>query len=198
MTKKYAIATLMIIVSSLGIHAQNPKLKNAFNGKNLKGWVVPENNIWWTAKDGILSVKSGPDQKGSILWTEKQYSNFIIETEFLMGDGIIDSGIFVRTEDVQIQIGISGSLKRDMTGSPYIPGKGYPVEANGVKELLKLKDWNTFKVEAIGNNYKVWLNGQQVLNYESEDGLVSGPIGLQLHPGKIMAIDFRNIKIAEI
>ncbi len=198
MTNKYAIATLMIILSSLSIQAQNPKLKDAFNGKNLQGWVMPENNIWWTAKDGILSAKSGPDQKGSILWTEKQYSNFIIETEFLMGDGTVDSGIFVRTKDQQIQIGISGSLKRDMTGSPYIPGKGYPVEANGVKELLKLKDWNTFKVEAIGNMYKVWLNGQQVLNYESEDGLVSGPIGLQLHPGKTMAIDFRNIKIAEI
>jgi len=198
MTNKYAIATLMILLSSLSIQAQTPKLKDAFNGKNLQGWVVPENNIWWTAKDGILSAKSGPDQKGSILWTEKQYSNFIIETEFLMGDGTVDSGIFVRTEDQQIQIGISGSLKRDMTGSPYIPGKGYPVEANGVKKLLKLKDWNTFKVEAIGNMYKVWLNGQQVLNYESEDGLVSGPIGLQQHPGKTMAIDFRNIKIAEI
>jgi len=176
MTNKYAIATLMILLSSLSIQAQTPKLKDAFNGKNLQGWVVPENNIWWTAKDGILSAKSGPDQKGSILWTGKQYSNFIIETEFLMGDGTVDSGIFVRTEDQQIQIGISGSLKRDMTGSPYIPGKGYPVEANGVKELLKLKGWNTFKVEAIGNMYKVWLNGQQVLNSESEDGIISGKL----------------------
>jgi hypothetical protein len=52
----------------------------------------------------------------------------------------------------------------------------YPVEANGVKELLKLKGWNTFKVEAIGNMYKVWLNGQQVLNSESEDGIISGKL----------------------
>ena len=48
MTKKYVIATLMIVLSSLCIQAQNPKLKNAFNGKNLKGWVVPENNIWFS------------------------------------------------------------------------------------------------------------------------------------------------------
>ena len=85
-----------------------------------------------------------------------------------------------------------------MTGSPYIPGKGYPVEARGVEKLLKLKDWNTFKVEAIGNVYKVWLNGQQVLDYESEDGIVRGTIGLQLHSKKIMAIDFHNVKIAEL
>ena len=39
-----------------------------------------------------------------------------------------------------------------MTGS-YISGKGYPVEAKGVKELLKLDDWNTMKICAEG---KIW------------------------------------------
>ena len=70
-----------------------------------------------------------------------------------MGKGTIDSGIFIRTEKQQIQIGESGSLKRDLTGSPYIPGKGYPVEAENVKELLKMDDWNTMKVkEAYANS----------------------------------------------
>ena len=198
MTKKKAFATLTTLCFSLCILAQSPTLKSAFNGENLKGWVAPEYNIWWSAHDGILSAKSGPDQKGSILWTEKEYENFIVEVEFLMGKGTVDSGIFLRTDKQQIQIGISGSLKRDMTGSPYIPGKGYPVEASGVEQLLKLNDWNTLKIEAIGNVYKVWLNGQQVLNYESEDGIEKGAIGLQLHPQRMMSIDFRNIKIAEL
>lgn len=198
MNKKLVITSLLLICSGLYINAQNPKLKRAFNGKNLKGWVAPENNIWWSANDGVLSVKSGPDKKGSILWTEKEYKDFIIESDFLFGEGTVDSGIFLRTDKQQIQIGISGSLKRDMTGSPYIPGKGYPVEASDVQQLLKLKDWNTIKVEAKGNLYKVWLNGKQVLNYESEDGVDKGAIGLQLHPKRDMAIDFRNIKIAEL
>ncbi len=180
------------------VFAQEPKLKKAFNGKNFKGWVVPENNIWWSAQKGILNAKSGPDKKGSILWTDKEYENFIIEADFLFGEGTVDSGIFLRTEKQQIQIGISGSLKRDMTGSPYIPGKGYPVEAKDMVKILKPKEWNTIKVSAIGNVYKVWMNGIEVLNYESSDALKSRPIGLQLHPNKKMEISFRNIRIAEL
>ena len=38
-----------------------------------------------------------------------------------------------------------------MTGSPYISGKGYPIEAEeekgkkGVKNLLKIDEWNKMK-----------------------------------------------------
>ena len=179
------------------VQVKEPKMKKIFNGKNLKGWVVPENNIWWSAGNGILSAKSGPDKKGSILWTEMEYEDFIVQADFKMGEGTVDSGIFLRSEDQQIQIGISGSLKRDMTGSPYIPGKGYPEEAKGVEDLLKTDGWNTMKVQATDNVYTVWLNGQEVLNYTSENVPEKGPIGLQLHPGNEMAIEFRNIMVAE-
>ena len=173
-------------------------MKKVFNGKNLKGWVAPDSNIWWTVEDGVLHTKSGPDKQGSILWTEKSYEDFIIETDFKYGEGTVDTGIFLRDDKQQIQMGISGSLKRDMTGSPYIPGKGYPVEAEGVAEILKPKDWNTIKVKAVDNVYTVWLNGTEVLNFESSDVPDKGPIGLQLHPGNEMEASFRNIRVGEI
>lgn len=195
-TKLLAVITLCFTLAM--IPAKEPKMKKIFNGKNLKGWVVPENNIWWSANDGLLTAKSGPEKKGSILWTEKEYGDFIVQGDFKMGEGTVDSGFFLRSEDQQIQIGISGSLKRDMTGSPYIPGKAYPVEAKGVKDLLKLDDWNTMKIQAKGNVYTVWLNGQEVTTYTSENVPDKGPIGLQLHPGNQMSIDFRNIMVAEL
>ena len=179
----------------LDVYSQDIEMKTVFNGQNLDGWVVPDNNIWWSAQDGILAVKSGPNQTGSILWTDRDYNNFVIELEFMFGSGTIDSGIFLRKDSHQIQIGISGSLERDMTGSPYIAGKGYPVEASGVSQLLKLITWNTFKVQVVDNVYQVWLNGQQVLDFEAEDKIESGPLGLQLHANRDMSIDFRNIKI---
>ncbi|WPP51018.1 3-keto-disaccharide hydrolase [Catalinimonas niigatensis] len=195
-TKLLAVITLCFTLAM--IPAKEPKMKKIFNGKNLKGWVVPENNIWWSANDGLLTAKSGPEKKGSILWTEKEYGDFIVQGDFKMGEGTVDSGFFLRSEDQQIQIGISGSLKRDMTGSPYIPGKAYPVEAKGVKDLLKLDDWNTMKIQAKDNIYTVWLNGQEVTTYTSENVPDKGPIGLQLHPGNEMSIDFRNIMVAEL
>ena len=59
-------------------------------------------------------------------------------------------------------------------------------------------DWNTVKVEAVGSVYTIWLNGAQVLVYEAQQAIEEGPVGLQLHAGKVMAIDFRDIKIAEL
>ena len=198
MRSKLLILTASLILSVIFIEAQAQKMKKVFNGKTLNGWVVPENNIWWSAGNGILSVKNGPERKGSILWTEKTYKDFVVQTDFRFGGGTVDSGIFLRNDKQQIQIGISGSLKRDMTCSPYIPGKGYPVEAEGVKSLLKTDGWNTMKVQAKGNEYTVWLNGEKVMTYTSENAIEEGPIGLQLHPKNEMSIDFRNIRVAEI
>lgn len=169
-----------------------------FNGENLEGWQVPENNIWWSVEDGLLKAVSDTSQTGSILWTAKEYGDFIVQADFKMGEGTVDSGIFVRSEDQQIQIGESGSLKRDMTASPYIPGKGYPVEAEGVQDLLDMDGWNTLKVRVQGPNLTTWLNGEEVMNYTVEEAPERGPIGLQLHPNRDMNIDFRNIMVEEI
>jgi hypothetical protein len=194
---KKLLASFLLLTVIVSTQAQDPKLKKIFNGKNLKGWVEPANNVWWTVNDGVLFVKSTAEKKGSILWTESKYENFIIQADFLMGDGTVDSGIFLRSENDQIQIGISGSLKRDLTASPYIPKKGYPVEAK-VKDILKLKDWNTMKVKVVGKTYTVWLNGTEVMTYTSENMPASGPVGFQLHPGNEMSCSFKNIRLAAL
>ena len=132
------------------------------------------------------------------MWTTTEFKDFVMTFEFKMGKGTVDSGIFMRNDHDQIQIGISGSLKRDMTASPYIPGKGYPVEAKGVKELLKTDDWNSMKIEATGKTYISWLNGKKVMTYTSESAIEKGPVGIQLHGNRDMAIDYRNIKMASV
>lgn len=194
------ILSLFLVLSAVFTQsiAQEAKMKSVFNGKNLNGWIVPEDNIWWTVEDGSIWAKSDPEKKGSILWTKKSYGDFVLEGDFLMGEGVVDSGFFLRSEQDQIQIGISGSLKRDLTASPYIPGKGYPVEAKGVKELLKADDWNSMKIQLIDQTYTVWLNGREVMTYTSENMPDKGPIGLQLHPNNEMTVAFKNLKIGKI
>lgn len=200
---KYTFSLVFGLVFTLAVFGQEKelKMKSVFNGENLKHWKVPSDNIWWSIEGDALWAKSDPDKKGSILWTKKEYTDFVVQMEFKFGEGTIDSGIFMRgesPENAQIQIGISGSLKRDMTGSPYVPKKGYPVEAQGIKELLKLDGWNTIKAMAQGNSYKVWLNGKEVMNYTLENADLKGPIGIQLHPGREMSIQFKNILVARL
>lgn len=168
-----------------------------FDGSTLAGWKAKGPETYWSVQDGAIVGKSDEKKIGSILWTEASYKDFVLEAEFRF-TGHVDSGFFLRNESEQIQIGISGSLKRDLTCSPYIGKKGrYPVEAVGVKELLKEGEWNKIKIDVVGKKYIVSLNGKQVLDYTTDEIVESGPIGLQVHPGLMMEIHFRELKITE-
>ncbi|WP_375585786.1 DUF1080 domain-containing protein [Cyclobacterium xiamenense] len=199
---KIKITLCAALMALMFVHlaaAQDVAMKSIFNGKSLKGWTVqPEDNIWWKVDEGTIYVENDPTKTGSTLWTKKEYGDFVVQMDFLMGKGVVDSGIFLRSEKDQIQIGISGSLKRDMTGSPYIPGKSYPVEAKGVANLLKMDEWNTMKVKLVGETYTVWLNDKEVMTYTSENMPEKGPIGLQLHPNNEMSIRFKNIRVGKL
>ena len=122
-----SLTFLALIASSIQAAKENPQKLKSILGDDLSGWKVPAGNDkanWYTVKDGVLVIQSGPKKKGSVLWTEKKFKDFIVELDFRFGEGTVDSGVHVRNRD-QIQIGISGSLKRDMTCSPYI-WKGVP------------------------------------------------------------------------
>ena len=169
-----------------------------FNGKDLIGWNAKGPIEVWTAKDGVLTGKSNEKKQGSILWTDAKFKDFVLEADFKF-TGEIDSGFFLRSEVDQIQIGVSRSLKKDMTCSPYIGKTGkYPVEAKGIKETLKIGDWNHVKIKAIGNVYTIELNGVNVLEYPSETSVPEGPIGLQVHPGVDMTIEFRSLNVTPV
>ena len=200
MKNKIILGIVLSIVFTASGQKREPEMESIFDGDNLQHWNVP-NTGEWSVQDGVLLAKNNAEKKGSILWTKEKFNDFVVRLDFKFIDGTIDSGIFMRGDDEknpQIQIGISGSLKRDMTGSPYVPGASYPVEAEGIKKLLKPKAWNTMKARAKGNTYTVWLNGEEVMNYTLEDANLNGPIGLQLHPGKEMAIKFKNIQVGRL
>ena len=100
--------------------------ESLFNGKNLDQWRIDSKSkaTHWTVKDGTIHCQSDPKKAGSLLWTTKDFTDFTLTLEFKNGGGTIDSGVMLKRAKDQIQIGISGSLKRDLTASPYIPGKG--------------------------------------------------------------------------
>ncbi|MFD2255394.1 DUF1080 domain-containing protein [Luteolibacter algae] len=185
----------LLLVSAVFANAAPEPL---FDGKTLDGWKV-EGADYWQAKDGVIVGQSDEKKQGSILWTTAEYKDFVLETDFRF-EGDVDSGIFLRSHNEQIQIGVSRSQKRDLTGSPYIGSKkGYPQEAQGVAELLKDGEWNHFKITVKGNVYTVELNGTEVCEYVSDSAKkLEGPIGLQIHAGVVMGVDFRNITLSSL
>jgi hypothetical protein len=194
---KYFFTTILLICSAAFASAGEPNLEPIFNGNDLTGWAF-ENADKWSVTDGVLTA-TNDGGAGDILLTEKSdYRNFIVQVDFKFVDGRIDSGLFLRDTKEQIQIGESGSLKRDMTAQPYIPGKGYPVQVDKVQQLLKTDDWNTLKIKVTGSSYTTWLNGEEILTYESKTIAPEGTIGIQVHPKRDMTILYRNILAAEL
>ena len=198
---KWFCVALVLVLSSVRVtSAADAKddLPSIFNGKDLSGWKVPADNKWWKVVDGVLVGENDQSMKGSMLYTEKSYGDVVVEAE-VRWSGEIDSGIMLRKPEIQCQIGTSRSLKKDMTCSFYAHGK-YPdaARAKGVDKLLKEGDWNLIRFQAVGSKFTAWLNGQKVVEYEDPAFGGPAPIGLQIHPGLKMKVEFRNIKTKEL
>ncbi len=164
---------------------------------DLRGWHVEGARDCWTWQDGMIVGKSNAKKSGSILWTDAVVQDFVFSCEYKLTDGG-DSGVFLREENEQIQLGVSRSLNVDMSGAPYIASKkGYPVAAVGVGRLLKNNDWNHLEITVRGSHYWVKLNDKQVLDFVSDRQPLktSGSVGLQLHPGVEMEVRFRQLSL---
>jgi len=188
------VMTALVAVGGLanGVPPADLPLEPIFNGTDLSGWSVPE-GPFWRVENGALVGENDAARKGSMLYTERSYGDVVVEADCRFS-GEIDSGIMLRKPELQVQIGVSRSLKRDMTCSFY-NGK-YPEEAQAKKagDLLKPDDWNRIRVEARGDTFTVWLNGEQVSQYTNAKYADPAPIGLQIHAGLPMKVEFRNIR----
>jgi len=193
--------TIVLAILATGCNSDSEKI---FNGKNLEGWEVkPEDKVsHWMVKEGKILHGENPDESGSMLWTTKNYRDFELELEYKTLTDDYDTGVFPRGNGPQVQIGISRSLQQDMTACIYAPGdkKGtaYPAQTDKVDELHKVGDWNHLRVIMERNRIRTSLNGEDCVDYEIVKIEDEGPIGLQLHGGLHMAVDFRNIKIREL
>jgi hypothetical protein len=187
----------LVSLSALAAAPDTADLKPLFNGKDLTGWLVPDPNPFWRVEDGVLIGENDARQKGHVLYTAESYKDFIIETE-ARWNGEIDSGIMLRKPELQLQIGVSRSLKKDLTCSFYTGGtERYPEagQAKGLEKALRPGGWNKIVMQAKGDTFTVWLNGEKVTEYTTPKYPGAAPIGLQIHPGLKMKVEFRNIRL---
>ena len=167
-------------------------LPSIFNGRDLEGWKAPA-EPHWKAVDGILVGRNDAEKKGSMLYTARDYGDVIFEAE-VRWTGEIDSGFMLRRPEVQVQIGVSRSLKRDMTCSFYVGGYPEEAQAKRAAELLLPGQWNRIRVRVRGRTFTVWLNGEEVSRYTAPEPSAEGPIGLQIHGGLEMQVEFRDLR----
>jgi hypothetical protein len=182
------------------------KLEPIFNGKDLSGWQNATDNKFWHVENGVLIGQSDAALKGNNLLTEKAYGDFVLEFDVRWRSGPLprglDTGIDLRKPRIQLQLGVSGSLLIDMTGSFYTGGKPAYPEAGQAKEFKKWMkpegEWNTFRIEAKGDTFTCWINGNKASHYTDTRFSGAAPIGLQIHGGVVMKVEYRNLRLAEL
>lgn len=185
--------------------ADEPKLKPLFNGKDLTNFKAEGAAEFWRIENEVLIGENNAEKKGHYLWTEKSYGDFVLEFDVRWKAGTdrgVDTGIEMRQPKIQLQLGVSGSLRVDMTGSFYTGGKPAYPEAGQAKEAKKLMkpegEWNTFRIQAKGDLFTCWINGEKASEYTDPKFSGPAPLGIQIHGGVEMKCEYRNVKIAEL
>ena len=182
-----------------------------FNGKDLTGFKQLGGEAPYKAEDGCLVGVAATGQPNSYLATEQEYGDFILEFEALC-DPSLNSGVQFRSESrqdchdgcvygYQCEIDPSGGAWSGGVYDEARRGRLVTLADNKAgQEAYKKTDWNKYRIEAIGNNIRIWLNGVNTANlYDNETA--KGFIAFQVHGignnadlnGK--EIRWRNIRI---
>lgn len=75
------------------------------------------------------------------------------------------------------------------------------IDEDGWKKMFKLDDWNDVIIVAKGNRIQHYMNGKLILDFTDNEPnltLTEGVLALQLHAGKPMWTEFKNIRIREL
>jgi hypothetical protein len=157
--------------------------------------------------DPETGVLKGHGGMGLFWYSVKEFSDFVLELEFLCSDADTNSGVFVRVPGVptsddyiyhsfEIQIYDAGE-------DIHMTGAAYDAEAPTHLASNPPGEWNHFKITFVGSQLSVELNGEAILDWEAEgrgkveDFAPSGYIGLQNHDDR-SPVYFRNLFVKEL
>ena len=75
-----------------------------------------------------------------------------------------------------------------------------PIYAEGFKKLFKLNEWNDVIIIARGNHIRHYMNGKLILDFTDghPKALLDGILAFQLHAGKPMWAEFKDVRIREL
>jgi len=190
-----------------------------FDGNTLNGWFNPYEWGQAEAKDGEIHLTT--TKKKFFLVTDRPYADFIFEVDVKMPEGGCNSGVMFRCHvkknriwGYQAEVDPSG---RKWSGGLYDEGRRMwfispnrdKAESKGAAQksiadfraragdCFKRHDWNTYRVECVGDSIKITVNGTLCTDIrDSEDA--QGFIALQHHGEKGKLYRFRNPRIKEL
>lgn len=182
----FTIIALLLISASCKDGQWENLLKN-----DLSDWEQLNGKAPFIVEKGVVTGTTVTKSPNSFICTKKEYGDFILEFDTWF-DPQMNSGVQIRSEsrpDYQngrvhgYQIEMDPS-ERAWSGGIYDEARRgwlYTLDKNPAgQKALKVGEWNHYRVEAIGNSIRTWVNG--VPCADLIDNLTpSGFIALQVH-----------------
>ncbi len=190
---------------------KNNGWQDLFNGKNLDGWKQLNGKASYEVRNGAIVGITKINTPNSFLCTTNNYDDFILEFE-VWCDAALNSGVQFRSlSNKDYQNGRVHGYQAEIDPSPRAFSGGIYDEAGRAwiytladhplgQKAFRVGQWNQYRIEAIGTEIRIWVNGIQTANLV-DDMTSSGFIALQVHniPNEEelagREIHWRNIRI---
>ncbi|MHC4517015.1 MAG: family 16 glycoside hydrolase, partial [Planctomycetota bacterium] len=210
LTTLFVLGSLAFSLLSATSWADEENWQSLFDGKTLDGWVQRNGRAKYAVEDGTIVGTTVLNTPNSFLCTEKMYTDFILELEFLVEPGM-NSGIQIRSHSFkhykdyrvhgyQVEIDTSdrawsGGIYDEARRGWLFPLKDKP----RAQKAFRQNQWNRYRIEAIGDRIRTWVNGVPAADLK-DDMTSTGFIALQVHGSKTAdkQIKWRNIRIQDL
>ncbi|MDV7186913.1 DUF1080 domain-containing protein [Lutibacter sp. TH_r2] len=208
--KLFSLLILTAIISCASDQNKEP-WTNLIKGNTLEGWNIKGGKATYHVEEGVVIGTTVQKTPNTFLCTNKMYGDFILELEYLV-DPIMNSGIQIRSNSLPeykngrvhgYQVEIDPSERAWSGGIFDEARRGWlnDLEDNvSAKKAFKQNEWNKYRIEAIGDTIKTWVNGVPAAHLV-DSMTKTGFIGLQVHsignkkPGT--QIKWKNIRIID-
>lgn len=169
--------------------------KDLFNGKDLTGWEGDPK--LWSVENGEIVGRSPGLKRNEFLKSQMAAGDFVLTLKVRLIPNTENSGIQFRSE--VLADGDVRGLQADIGHGWW--GKLYEEHLRGLlwdkpgDQHVRVNEWNDYKIEAIGNRIRTWLNGQLCVDLSDDKVARRGVFALQLHSGGPMEIRFKDLKL---
>ncbi len=181
-----------------------------FDGHTFRGWQGDTAHLWHIREGALVGGSlDSTVRHNDFLCTTRSYSNFVLTLQWkLVGTGFVNGGVQLRSQRLT-------NPAYEMTGYQADLGKGYwgglydesrrnktlvQPDSNLIGRILRVNDWNDYKIQCEGSRIRIWLNGKPTVDYVETDPAIpqSGLIGLQIHGGGKAEASYKNIVLNEL
>lgn len=204
MIKTKTLLLIALMFSSAILCAQE-NWEVLFNGKDLKNFKQLNGDAKYEIKNNELIGTSKMGIPNSFMATKNTYGDFILEFDVFVENGL-NSGVQFRslsTSDYMdgrvhgYQCEIETSARK-WAGGIYDEARNgwlYPLSRNQKGQNAFVPgQWNHYRIEAIGNNIRTWINDVQCANLV-DDTTAAGFIAFQVHGiGKNNDLEGKQVK----